>query len=410
VVSLSAGASRLAAGELDQRILVESEDELGQLAHVFNDMAEQLQSLYDSLEERVAERTRELERRARYLYATADVARSAASTLDLHSLLNRVVHLVTEQFGFYHTGLFLLDEMREYAVLRAANSTGGQHMLARGHRLPVGQLGIVGYVTGSGEPRIALDVGADAVYFDNPDLPDTRSEMALPLRARGEIIGALDVQSTEPNAFSQEDVAVLQALADQIALAISTARLFQQAQESLEAERRAYGELAHTAWQELLRRRPDLGVLRNKRGVFPAGGEWPPEMMAALNTGQPVKRENGTRALSIPIKVRGQTIGVIDVHKAPESGSWTDEELSVMQAISEQVSLAVESARLYEDTQRRAAREQLIGHVTARVRESLDMQAVLEAAAHEVRQALGLHSLMITLTDALDDGHSDELA
>ncbi len=194
--------------------------------------------------------------------------------------------LISERFGFYHTGIFLLDPAREWAILQAASSKGGQRMLARGHRLRVGEVGIVGYATAYNLPRIALDVGEDAVYFDNPDLPETRSEIALPLRARGEVIGALDVQSREPDAFSDEDVTALQTLADQVAVAISNARLFQQAQESLEAQRRAYGELSHQAWRDLLRGRPNLGFLRNRQGISPAEYLWRPEMDTALAHGQ----------------------------------------------------------------------------------------------------------------------------
>ena len=145
----------------------------------------ELQAIRASLEERVEERTRDLARRTHYLEATAAIVHGAASVLNLEELLGRVASLISEQFGFYHTGIFLLDPAREWAVLQAASSEGGKQMLVRGHRLQVGGQGIVGYVTSRGEPRIALDVGTDAVFFQNPDLPDTRSEMALPLRARG---------------------------------------------------------------------------------------------------------------------------------------------------------------------------------------------------------------------------------
>jgi len=201
--------------------------------------AAELEEHKESLEETVEERTRDLARRAHYLEATSDVAQDATSVLDPQNLLSRVVALVSERFGFDHTGIFLLDATGEWAVLTAASSEGGQRMLARGHRLRVGEEGIVGYVAGRGEPRVALDVGADAMFLDNPDFPHTRSEMALPLRVRGEIIGALDVQSEEPEAFSDEDVAVLQTLADQVATAISNARLHDQAQQEIAERKRA---------------------------------------------------------------------------------------------------------------------------------------------------------------------------
>jgi len=184
--------------------------------------------------QRLQEQSRAAERRATQLAVSAGVARITASLHDLQELLNTTATLISERFGFYHAGIFLVDDAREWAVLKASNSPGGRRMLARGHRLRVGQQGIVGYVTGTGRPRIALDVGADAVHFLNPDLPDTHSEMAVPLSAHGETIGALDVQSTDVNAFTREDVEVLQTLADQLAVAIDNARLFEETQRRLE--------------------------------------------------------------------------------------------------------------------------------------------------------------------------------
>ncbi len=353
--------------------------------------------LNETLEQHVADRTRDLERRARYLETTARVARDTSSVLDLQNLLTRVVTLVSERFGFYHTGVFLLDPAGEWAVLQSASSEGGQRMLARGHRLRVGEEGIVGYVTGRGEPRIALDVGTDAVFFDNPYLPDTRSEMALPLRARGEIIGALDVQSKEPQAFSDEDVAVLQALADQVAVAISNARLFQQAQESLEAGRRAYGEISRAAWVQMLRVQTNLGFLSDQRGIFPVGDLWEPQMEAVLQTGEVTPGDGDGSTIAMPIKVRGQVIGVVDAQKLDESSEWTAEEIALIETLAEQLGLALESARLYQDTQRRAERERLTGQVAARMREILDVDSVLKTAVREIGEALQLHDMTIRL-------------
>ncbi|MCK4315541.1 MAG: GAF domain-containing protein, partial [Anaerolineae bacterium] len=176
----------------------------------------------------------ETERRATQLAAASEVARDATAILDVDQLLHETVQLISEQFGFYHAGVFLVDDKHEYAVLRAASSEGGRRMLSRGHKLEVGKVGMVGYVTDTGKPRIALDVGKDAVHFVNPDLPETRSEMTLPLRVHGEVIGALDVQSTEESAFTGEDVAVLQTMADQLANAIENARLFGEIEQTAE--------------------------------------------------------------------------------------------------------------------------------------------------------------------------------
>jgi len=333
------------------------------------------------------EYTRNLVRRAHYQEATAMVARDVTSVLDSQELLSRVVTLIGAQFGFYHAGVFLLDGTGEYAVLSAASSEGGRRMLARGHRLRVGEEGIVGYVAEHGESRVALDVGADAMFFNNPDLPDTRSEIALPLRARGEIIGALDVQSTEPEAFSGEDAVVLQTLADQVATAISNAQLFQQAQEGMEAERKAYGELGREAWINLLRTRSDLGYRYEQQKVVPVGNV----------VAETVHPDEKLPELTLPVKYRGQTLGTIVAHKGTDARGWTPEEIALMETLSDQLSTALDSARLYQDSQHRAARERLTGEITARIRESLDIETVLKTTASEMRQALDLDKLVIRL-------------
>ena len=220
---------------------------LGLFAYAAGARQDRVESLNKSLKSRLEERAAlitELEgvkaqlqqtvnRQLIQLKTAAEVAREALTIGDMATLLEQTAHLISDRFGFYHTGIFLLDAKREYAVLRAASSLGGQRMLARQHKLRVGEVGIVGYVAGKGAPRIALDVGADAVYFDNPDLPQTSSEMALPLIVQGAVIGVLDVQSTQTQAFSDEDVKILQTLADQIALAIENARLLNETREAL---------------------------------------------------------------------------------------------------------------------------------------------------------------------------------
>lgn len=356
--------------------------------------------LHDVSENKRAEEA--LRRRAVQLRTAAEVARDAAALRSLEDLLNRAVTMIRERFGFYHAGIFLVEGMGQdaYAVLRAATGEAGRRMLERGHRLKVGGEGIVGYVTGVGEPRVALNVGEDAAFFDNPDLPETRSEVALPLRARDDIIGALDVQSVEPDAFSQEDVEVLQILADQVAVAISNARLFQQAQESLEAERRAYGELSLEGWRELFQTRRDLEQRYDPYKILPADGRWREEMVRAIQETRMVSGQDSSSAtLAIPLKVRDRVVGVLDAHKPAGAGDWTEDELILLQALVEQLGVAVESARLFEDTRRRAAQDRLISQVTMRMRGSLDVRRVLETTADELYETLGLDKVVIRLSD-----------
>jgi PAS domain S-box-containing protein len=197
-------------------------------------LREQIQRHAEELEQQVAVRTAQLTRRTTQLQVAAEVARDATTAYDLDELLTRSANLVRDRFGFYHAGIFLIDERGEHAVLRAATGEAGRQMLEHEHKLRVGEVGIVGHACASGEPRVVLDTGADAAYFDNPFLPDTRSEMALPMRVGGDVTGALDVQSTEEAAFDQDDVEILQVMADQLAVAIERTRLFEQVQATLE--------------------------------------------------------------------------------------------------------------------------------------------------------------------------------
>ena len=363
----------------------------------------ELQDIRTSLEERVQERTQALERRALQLRAAAEVGHAASSTTNLDELLALVTQLISERFGFYHAGIFLLDKHGEYAVLRAANSQGGQRMLARQHRLKVGETGIVGYVTQTRKARIALDVGKDATFFNNPDLPETRSEMALPLLGGDQVIGALDVQSTQSGAFSDEDVAVMQVLADQVAVAIQNTLLLAEHQNALDAARRAYREMSHKAWLELLQNRQTAVYLSTPQGTHELQGDMSSEMAEVQLRAEPtVKAET----LAVPIKIRSNPTGVMRLKKSGAAG-WTDKEVAFVQELSDQLSQALEAARLYGETQQRAERERQTAEIVNRMRTSNDPQVIVQTALSELRKALGVKSARVRFEDgnsvALDD-------
>lgn len=386
-------------------------------------LASTLEDERAQLEVQVSERTQVLERRARYLEATGDIAREASSVLDLEALLPRVVGLISERFDLFRMGIFLLEPGGEWAVLRAASGEGGRQLLGSGFRIRLDEEGIVAHVIRSGRLYMAPDVTQDRLYLDLDQVADTRSELTLPLQARGEILGALSVQSPEPNAFGEEEVAVMQTLADQVALAISNAQLFQQAQEGLEAERRAYGELSRQAWRELIQAQPELAIVRDEHGILPLDVRPDAEVQQALKSGRvalgggqdaasltgegaalpPEEVADGDEqaiGLAVPIRVRGQIIGAIDAHKPTGGGAWTREQISLLETLSEQLGDALEDARLYREAQRRAARERTLAEVTGRMRESLDLDAVLQNAVREMREALDVAAVEVYLTEA----------
>jgi GAF domain-containing protein len=373
-----------------------------------HELVQELEEAQNALRERAEglEAARHLlEERTKALQANAEVAREAVSVLNLPELLERIVTLISARFSFHHTGIYLLDSTGEWAELQAASSEGGRQMVAQGHRLPVRPESIVGRAISEGRHRMMQASDQAAQPLSTTELPGTRSQIALPLRARGTIIGALDVQSRESAAFDDEEVAVLQALADQVAIALSNARLFQQAQESLEAERQAYGKMSGRAWQEMLHARPVLEQRYDPQGILPTDRQWREEMKQAAQQGRSVLSQDGVSAKAAsPIKVRDQVVVVLDAHK-PSGEPWTADEVSLLETLTEQLGVALDSARLYQDIQRRAAREQLAAQVTTHMRETLDVETVLKTAVQEVRQALGLPEVVIRLVPPAGDGH-----
>ncbi|GAB4503768.1 MAG: hypothetical protein Fur0043_07600 [Anaerolineales bacterium] len=383
--ALTEGAAQLADGNLDTRIELAMRDEMGMLAATFNNMANRLKELVVNLEQQVAERTQTLERRISQIQAAVQVGKAVAAQHEIHELLNRTTQLISDRFGYYHVGIFLLDAAREYAVLRASNSPGGARMLVQGHKLKVGEVGIVGTVAGLGRARIALDVGQDAVYFDNPELPATRSEMALPIIAGNEILGVLDIQSEEPNAFTEDDIPTLQVLAEQLATALQNARLLEQTRQALESARRAYAERSEEGWRELLSKAFNMGYIGYAHGeVTPSQAPFhQPEAIRASQTGEPTLSED-RKTLAVPIQVRNQIIGVTRLVKAPDAPDWAEDEIADVARLATQIGAALESARLYQDTQRRAELERAMTFVASRITAEPEVDTILRATVESL--------------------------
>jgi GAF domain-containing protein len=367
---------------------------------------QELNELRVDLEKRVEERTSELRKRAAQLEAVSSVARTIASVQEIDTLLPAITRLVSQQFGFYHVGIFLLDQQHRNAVLSAANSEGGLRMLGRQHSLPLDSHSIVGYSVTHGEPRIALDVGTDAVYFNNPDLPETRSEMAIPLRVAGEVIGALDVQSTETNAFAQEDINVLTTLADQIAIAIENARLFGEARKALGESQAMFEKYTQQEWSHFARQVKPNGFLFDGKQVLPLDNNSRREpIKAVIQTGS-LSLEKASATIAIPIKLRGQTIGVLDVRSKKGQRHWKTEEIAMLEAAAERAALALENARLVESAQRRAARERAIGDISNRIGAVGSLESILQTAVEELGRKIG-GATEVTLEIGSDDGEKN---
>ena len=353
----------------------------------------ELDSLSSELEQRVKERTEELQKstqelektleentkRAQQLEAIAIAARTIATLEDVNDLLPNITELVSDRFGFYHVGIFLLDAEKKYAVLRASNSEGGQAMLARAHKLRVGQEGVVGYAVAEKQARIALDVGQDAVYFDNPDLPATHSEMALPLMIGNNAIGVLDIQSEQAGAFTEEDTKVLSTLADQIAVAIENARLFAQSRETLEELERTFQQYIRSEWQRFIEVSNVKGYVAYQTGVQPI-------KVPLQNDDKPAKSDT---VFPVPVKLRGVIVGHVNVDLGKPVSDYTGDELDIINAAVERFTLALENARLLETTSRRARRERLVSEITTKIRSTNNPNEMVKTAMEELKKVLG---------------------
>jgi GAF domain-containing protein len=363
-----------------------------------------------TLEKRVMERTAALESRALQLQAAAEVGRVATRIRGLDDLLTMTVHLICERFGVYHAGIFLIDSSGDFAELRASNNRSGQPPQAQAYRIKITEGGLVGDAMIKRKPLIVPDLRETGDMGYKIFLPDTRSEMALPLVVGDNLLGALDVHSVEVAFFNADHLLSLQLLADQVAIAIENARLFSENHSALEASKRAYGDLSRDAWGTLLRARPELGFLCTVQdAINQVQGDWPEEMMTARRDNHVVQIDQKT--IAIPIRIRDQVTGAVRLRKPDEAGKWTEKEIDLMQTITDQLSVALESARLYQETIRRAERERMAGEITAHLRSSNDPQTILQTAVQELRQALQASRAQVLIsaspfkTDASHNGN-----
>ena len=408
IITLAQTTESFAAGKLSTRAMVEREDEIGALAKSYNQMAAQLQDIIGKLEQRVADRTKDLESQTLRLRVAAEIARDAAAIQDLDELLIRAGDLIINRFSFYHIGIFLLDNNKEYAVLVASPTEAGRKMLENKHKLRVGEVGIVGRVAATGEPRIALNTGTDTAYFNNPYLPNTQSEMALPLKVESNVIGVLDVQSDQPDAFNDDDVAIMQVMADQLATAIERTRLLQEVEKNLKELESAYGLFTRDNWKKLtdssatgkMGYRFDNVRLERITELPELAGD-------ALLSGK-IVNSNGRhpgpekeRSVAIPIKLRGQTIGVVSL-KLKEG--YDNSTIAIIESAAERLAAAMESARLYEEARLRADREQSISRVTAAISASTGYEQILQTTVREIGNILGDTEVAIQILDEPPSG------
>ncbi len=366
-----------------------------------------LKALEDSratMEQQIEERSADLRRSIARFEVASQITRDIASETNLENLLITAVNQVRDRFGFYHVGIFFNDSKNEFSVLRAATGDAGRMMLERGHRLRIGEIGMVGYVTRQGEARISSNVADDVVHYRNPLLPDTRSEVVLPLRINNQTIGALDVQSTLADAFTVDDVKVLQTIADQLSIAFEKTHLVNELQHTVNELETTSRTNTQKAWRTHLRNTRQALAYRYHDSRLENQAEESEQGQEAMVSGQSVmkivpgiKDEQGRpiTVLAVPIKVRNQVLGVVDIHF--EAATISPDLISLIENTVNRLAVSLENARLLEEIQIRAERERMVSEISSKVRAASDVDSVLRTAIQEIGRSLGVSEVAVQL-------------
>jgi len=364
--------TKIEQGDLTQRATVSGTDELGIVTVQFNRMVARLEALQNSLEQQVTERTKQLA-------ATNEVGRVAASSLDPEQLLARVIPLIPEQFGYYFAAIYLMDPSGKWAELKEATGEAGRVLKQNHHRLEIAGKNMVGTAIRELTPRIAQVASQEKQRFENPLLPYTRSEIALPLMVGDRVLGALNVQSTREADFGPQVIETMQNMAGQVAIALENARLFQEAQQIIKEMRAVQQQYLLQGWQGLSE--------ENEKLEYRIGDE---------------EDENSSR-LEVPISLRDQILGQIMLEAQSE---WTPDQQSLVDAVATQAAIALENARLVSESRHIALRERMATEINSKIWASATIDGVLQTVVKELGRRLDASSATIELR--LDDPTKEE--
>jgi len=340
------------------------------------DLTDEIDQTRISLEQTVKKRTQDIENKLVQIRTAGEISQAISSVLDPQSLLQQVVDLICQRFGLYYVGVFLIDQSGAYAILKAGTGEAGRKMLEGGHRLSVGGSSMIGWATSNHSSRIALDVGIEAVRFNNPYLPKTRSELALPILSRNKVLGALTIQSSESNAFDGDNVLILQGIADSLAIAMENANLYQQSQQDLDEIRSLNRTYLKQSWQDL------IGYDRNPEYNYESDNQ----------TGSQLT----LKKMEIPITLRDQIIGKVAFES--ELADLSAEDIKLIDEIVNQTGLALENARLLEETQRRATQDEKINELTVNLSRAYTIDDILKTALKELSQLPAVTEVSVRLS------------
>jgi len=366
-------------------ILIVAIDQLkGEFASVTQNMQSTFQILTTEraqLENRVRERTDELETRAIQLRSSASVSKTIAEIQNISELMETTTRLTSEQFGYYYVGLYLLDERKKTAFLQAASSDTGKQLVGQGFRVEKDRFNLFNRVVEYNRPYIASDIDG-ANFIRDINFPLTRSRMLLPLTVRNDVIGLLDMHSDQSQSFNMQDAEILQTLADLVAISIDNVRLINETKNLvLQLETNSSVQIRETWTKFTSRHKPAYQY--TPAGVRP---------LFASN------RQDNLEGLRVPLILHGQNIGnILLKRKGNQTATWSERERVLVEKVANQVALALENSRLVDETQKNALRDQVIANISARVRETLDVESVLRTATTELRRVFDLKEAEISI-------------
>jgi GAF domain-containing protein len=411
LLNLTETVGRIAGGETELQAAAEGPIEVAQLAEAFNDMTFQLRQLLVSLEDQVQKRTAELA-------MSVEVGQRATAIRDLDKLLLTITEFVRDKFNLHYVQVFLVDDINQNLVLRAGTGQTGQELLARRLSLPIDSSSTVGQAAVQGRPIIVTDTTIGNIDISQsipaswypvllkkaqaqkPDslLPETLSELTIPLIVEGRVIGVLDLQNDKVRTFTKDNLNVYEAIAVQLAIAIDSARQWALTQQAQKKAEEAIRQLTREAWAERLASRKDS-----------AGFVYDLSKIASLLPDAYSLTATPENGYSVPLVVQDQAIGYLSV-KTPGDRDLTEDERALLQAVAQQLAQKTENLRLFEATQQRASREQIARRIIDRVRTSRNIETALKTAAEELNKALSTARASIDLQIAPHPQQTDDSA
>jgi GAF domain-containing protein len=346
----------------------------------------QSRNLTDELEQKstqLQQQTQRLEDRTDILEFTAQISRSLAAILEPDRIINQAARQISDKFDLEHLFVFYWNEVNSTLSLQASDKDLGDGHLALGQSFLLGE-DLFKNVIDTAQPLLILDGEEESLPMP-ASIPTTPSYAVFPMRARETVLGIISMHSQKPAIFEPDELIALQILVDHIAILFANAQLFTEREAAIEAERKAYGQFTQDAWQDFIQSRRHFGYRRDRSGF------------SAIDPENLTDEQLNPEIRSIPIRLRGKVIGYVDAKKVTGAGTWQPTETGLLETLSDRLESALDTARLYEETQQLAEHERIIRQATTHMRETLDIRTILKTATQEIAQSLGLDALEIQL-------------